>query len=164
MLSAVLLLSGCDSFGKYSEVEFNNIIVEKINESSLAIEETTSLYKDSLPNVITEKDLIETDEMQASYKNALGSLEETAQLLILEARNLEQQNAVRTELEVYRSAASIYLDAYASMLSYYGDEVYKEDITQVESIDEALHTNYTTFIEANNDLVDALESFVAPAN
>lgn len=161
MLSSAFVLSACDFLGKYSEVEYNNVIVEKINESSIAIEETTIIYNSTLPDVITEQDAIETAEMEESYENALSLLEETAQLLTLEARNIEQQNTVRTELETYRSAASIYLESYASMLSYYSEELYKEDITQVESMDETLHTNYTTFIEANNDLVDALESFVA---
>lgn len=162
LLSSTLLL-GCSLLGKYSEVEYNNLVVEKINETSLAIEETTSLYNETLPDVVTEEDIIVTGEMQTSYEAAIESLEDTADLLVLEARNLEQQNAVRTELETYRSAAQIYLESYATMLSYYGEGTYIEDISQVETLDETMHVNYTTFIEANNDLVDTLESFVAAA-
>lgn len=160
---AIFAFSSCASFGKYGEIEYNNVIVEQINESSIAIEETTNLYKETLPDVITEKDVIEVKEMENAYASALNILEKTTDLLLIEARNIEQQNAVRTELETYRSAAQIYLESFDLMLNYYGDETYKEDITQVEIIDETLHTNYTTFIEANNDLVDILESFVASA-
>ena len=83
-------------------------------------------------------------------------------LLVMESRSLDQENAVRIELETYRSAAEIYLETYATMLSYYKEGTYKEDISQVETLDETMHINYTTFIEANNDLVDMLESFVGP--
>lgn len=163
LLVSAFVLSGCSLLGKYSEVEYNNLVVEKINETSLAIEATTSLYNETLPDVVTEEDVIVTDEMQGSYETAVESLEDTADLLVLEARNLEQQNAVRTELETYRSAAQIYLESYATMLSYYSEGTYMEDISQVETLDETMHVNYTTFIEANNDLVDTLESFVAAA-
>lgn len=163
LLVSVFVLSGCSLLGKYSEVEYNNLVVEKINETSLAIEATTSLYNETLPDVVTEENIIVTDEMQGSYEAAVESLEDTADLLALEARNLEQQNAVRTELETYRSAAQIYLESYAAMLSYYSEGTYVEDISQVETLDETMHINYTTFIEANNDLVDTLESFVAAA-
>lgn len=161
LLLGSLFLFGCEGFGKYSEVEYNNLIVEELNKASLAIEETTSLYNDTLPDVITEADIIETDSMESSYDEAVSALEKTADLLTLEARNLEQQNAVRTELETYRSAAQIYLDSYSNMLSYYSEGTYKEDISQVKTLDETMHTDYTTFIEANNDLVDVLEAYVS---
>lgn len=162
LLTSSLFLFGCDSLGKYSQIEYNNLIVEQVNSTSLAIEATTSLYNDTLPDVVTEEDLIETTEMQNSYDDAIKALDKTADLLTLEARDLEQQNAIRTELETYRSAAEIYLDSYADMLSYYSEGTYKEDISKVESLDETMHTNYTTFIEANNDLVNSLETFVKP--
>ena len=160
---STLSLASCSLLGKYSEVEYNNLVVESVNETSLAIEATTSLYNETLPDVVTEENVIETSEMQSSYEAAVESLEDTTDLLVLEARNLEQQNAVRTELETYRSAAEIYLESYAAMLSYYSEGTYVEDISQVETLDETMHINYTTFIEANNDLVDTLESFVATA-
>lgn len=160
LLISSVSLFGCSLLGKYSEVEYNNIVVEKINETSLAIEATTSLYNETLPDVVTEEDVIVTEEMQNSYEAAVESLEGTADLLVLEARNLEQQNAVRTELETYRSAGQIYLESYAAMLSYYSEGTYVEDISKVETLDETMHVNYTTFIEANNDLVDTLETFV----
>lgn len=163
LLVSSVFLFGCSLLGKYSEVEYNNLVVEKVNETSLAIEATTSLYNETLPDVVTEEDVIVTEEMQNSYESAVESLEDTADLLVLEARNLEQQNAVRTELETYRSAAQIYLESYATMLSYYSEGTYIEDISQVETLDETMHVNYTTFIEANNDLVDTLEGFVAAA-
>lgn len=163
LLVSAFFLTGCDSFGKYSEVEYNNLVVEEVNATSLAIENTTSLYNETLPDVVTEADVIETDVMETSYDEAIKSLEKTVDLLTVEARNLEQQNAVRTELETYRTAAELYLESYSAMLSYYSEGTYQEDISKVESLDETMHVNYTTFIEANNDLVDTLESYVTPA-
>lgn len=160
LLVPSVFLFGCSLLGKYSEVEYNNLVVEKINETSLAVEATTSLYNETLPEKVSEKDVIEVSGMQDAYDEAVKSLEKTADLLTLEARNLEQQNAVRTELETYRSAGQIYLESYATMLSYYSEGTYTEDLTQVETLDETMHVNYTTFIEANNDLVDTLETFV----
>ncbi|MEK9159516.1 MAG: hypothetical protein AAB383_02175 [Patescibacteria group bacterium] len=161
LLVSAFVLSGCNLLGKYSEVEYNNLVVEEVNATSLAIENTTSLYNETLPDVVTEEDLIDTAAMESSYDDAVSALEKTAELLTLEARNLEQQNAVRTEVETYRTAAELYLESYAAMLSYYSEGTYKEDISQVESLDETMHINYTTFIEANNDLVDTLESYVS---
>ncbi len=163
LLLSAFILTGCSFLGKYSEIEYNNLVVEKVNEASLAVEATTSLYNETLPDVVTEESTIEIGEMENSYDEAVKLIEETDDLLILESRNLEQQNAVRTELETYRSAAQIYLESYEAMLSYYSEGTYKEDISQVETLDETMHTNYTTFIEANNDLVDTLESYVTPA-
>jgi hypothetical protein len=131
-----------------------------MNQSSLALEETTELYNQTLPGVITEEHEIDINEMEDSFKNAQKLFENSADLLNLESRNIEQQNAVRTELGTYRSAAELYLETYDAMLTYYRDGDYKEDLTKVETLDETLHTHYTTFIEANNDLVDTLESFV----
>ncbi len=160
LLLSAFVFSGCSFLGKYSEVEYNNLVVEKVNEASLAIEATTSLYNENLPDVVTEESVIETAAMEDSYDDATKLLEGTEDLLIIESRNLEQQNAVRTELETYRSAAQLYLESYAAMLSYYSEGTYKEDVSQVETLDETMHTNYTTFIEANNDLVTTLEGYV----
>lgn len=160
LLFFIFLLPACELFSKYGEIEYNNLIVDRVNETSLAIEETATLYNETLPNEVTEKDIIDVTEMQVSYESALELLANMNELLELESRNMEQQNAVRTELQTYTSAGDLYLQSYSEMLTYYSTNAYVEDITQVEPIDESLHTNYTTFIEANNDLVDILESFV----
>jgi len=159
-VSVALLLTGCSFFSKYGEIEYNNLIVEKINETSLAIEETATIYNETIPDVVTEKDTFDVTAMQASYDNATELLKEIDGLLIYESRNTEQQNAVRAEVQTYMSAADLYLQTYSEMLSYFGGTAYQDDITQVKPMDETLHTNYTTFIESNNDLVDTLESFL----
>lgn len=159
-LSFVLLLSGCELFSAYGEVEYNNLIVDRVNETSLAIEETATLYNETLPSEVTEQDEVDITEMNASYETALELLANMNELLELESRNTEQHSAVRTELQTYMSAGDLYLESYSEMLTYYSSGTYKENITEVENIDEDLHVNYTTFIEANNDLVDILDSFM----
>lgn len=165
-----LSLTACSLFGKYGEVEYNNLVVEKINETSLAIENTATLYNETIPDVVTEKDTFDTTAMRAGYETALDILKNTNDLLDLEGSNVEQQNAVRSELQTYMTSGDLYLQSYSEMLTYYspsandtgsdGTVTYKDDITKVTPIDEILHTNYTTFIESNNDLVDTLESFL----
>ncbi len=159
-LSIALIFSGCSLFSKYGEIEYNNLIVEKINATSLAIEETATIYNETLPEVVTEKDTFDITEMQNSYNDAIEYLAEINTLLTLESRNTEQQNAVRTEIQTYTSAGNLYLQSYSEMLTYFGTTAYQEDITQVKPMDETLHLNYTTFIESNNDLVDTLDSFL----
>ncbi len=155
------LLPACALFSKYGEVEYNNLIVDHINNASLAIEKTATLYNETLPEVVTEKDILDLTEMQASASEARDLLADTEKLFAFESRNTEQQSAVHAELQTYMEAGDLYLQSYSEMIDYYSTDAYKEDITQVKPIDEILHTDYTTFIEANNDLVDILESFVA---
>lgn len=161
LLVFTLLLSACELFGQYGEVEYNNLIVDKLNVTSPAIEATATLYNSTLPDIVTEQDIIETSEMKSAYETAQNYLADTNELLDLESRNVEQQNAVRAELQTYLTAADLYLQIFSEMLTYYSSSAQQEDISQVELLDEELHTNYTTFIEANNDLVDVLESFIA---
>jgi len=163
-LSALLLIAllpACSLFGKYSEVEYNNLIVDHVNNTSLAIEKTATLYNETLPEVVTEKDTLDLGEMQTGADDARQLLADTEKLIAYESRNTEQQTAVTAELQTYMEAGDLYLQSYSEMLQYYVDGTYQADITQVKPLDEILHTNYTTFIEANNDLVDILESFVA---
>lgn len=164
VLSALLLIAllpACSLFSKYSEVEYNNLIVDHVNNTSLAIEKTATLYNETLPEVVTEKDTLDLGEMQTGADDARQLLADTEKLIAYESRNTEQQTAVIAELQTYMEAGDLYLQSYSEMLQYYVDGTYQDDITQVKPLDEILHTNYTTFIEANNDLVDILESFVA---
>jgi hypothetical protein len=157
--STVILLS-CSLLGKYSEVEYHNLVIESVKEASLAIEDTAVIYNGTLPDVVTEQVEVDTSEMQAAYDDAAAALEDTEELLTLEAQNIEQQNAVRTELETYRTAAALYLESYEAMLTYYEDGTYKTDLTQVKPLDEAMYINYTTFTAANNDLMEIMNGFV----
>lgn len=159
-LALSVLLTSCTLFGSLSEIDYNNSIVETVNASSTAIEQTATLYNETIPSRVTEKDEIDLTQMQTAYDTAIDETEKIASALNLESRNLDQQTAVRTAVTVYESAATLYLESYKKTLSYYEDGTYKEDITQVNTLDESLHTAYTTFIEANNDLVDALELYV----
>lgn len=160
MLVLSLVLSACSVFGKLSEIEYNNQIVEQINTTSSTIEDTATLYNDNIPDLVTEESSIDTSKTKASYKKAEDSLEESKALLSLEGRNIEQQNAARTELQSYLSAGEAYLESYQKMLDYYDTEAFKTDVDKVESLDETLHKDYTTFIQANNDLVETLDQFV----
>lgn len=159
-ITALSVLSACSVFTTYTTVEYNNFVVEKINASSSAIEETATLYNDTIPDIVTEQDEIEIEEMQTSYSAAKTAIDATEAALKYESRNEEQQIATRISLETYLSAADEYMAAYQVMLDYYEFDEYKEHIAEVETIDENLHTHYTTFIEANNDLVETLEQFV----
>jgi hypothetical protein len=158
--AAALLLTACSVFGKLSDVDYNNQVVESINATSTVIETTATLYNDTVPNVVNETDVVDTAAMQSSYDQASTSLKGLADLLSLEGRDIEQQNAVRTDLETYQTAGEQYLQTYSDMLTYYSTDEYQKDISKVKTIDENLHTGYTTFIQANNDLVDTLDSFV----
>jgi len=136
------------------------MVVEGINLSSPAIEISATTYINTIPDVVTETTEIDTSEMESSYENSSTLLENVGLLLIVESRDEDQQSAVREELTTYISAAKLYLEAYAETLEYYTSETYKEDISKVETLDENLHANYNTFMEANNDLVETLDSYV----
>lgn len=158
--AAALLLTSCSVFNKLSDVEYNNQVVAGINSISTVIEETATLYNDTVPNVVNETDTVDTTAMQSKYTESMDALKNLDSLLTIEGRNIEQQNAVRTGLQTYQTAADQYLQTYNDMLTYYSGAEYQQDVSKVKSIDENLHTGYTTFIQANNDLVDTLDSFV----
>lgn len=158
-LLATLLCSAC-SFTKLGVIEYNNRTVEQINLTSAAIETSATLYNEVIPDVVTEQDEIKTSRMTSAHSEAQKEVNQTSKLLDLQSRNAEQEQATKESITVYLSAADLYLSSYEDMLNYYASEQYKEDIAKVQSLDESLHTHYTTFIEANNDLVEVLEGFV----
>lgn len=160
-LTLTLLLTSCSWSGKLSKIQYNNDIVESVNEVSTALETTATLYNETIPDLVTEATEITSTEMQTSYDSAVLLTSDIDALLLLESKDIEQQNAVRPALETYQSAGTNYLESYAEMLEYYSSGTYQTDVTQVKTLDEALHAHYTTFIQANNDLVEVLESFVA---
>ena len=159
-LVASLLLASCTMFGKLGEVEYYEAVVDQINEVSGPIEESATLYNETVPDLVTEASEVDTTNMQTSYNEASAALNESEGLLSLESRNIEQENQVRTELQTYQSAASDYLKLYEQMLTYYGTGAFKEDLSKVKSLNTDLHTSYTTFIQAHNELVEVLESYV----
>jgi hypothetical protein len=160
LLALIIFLLPACFLTKNGIVDYNNLVVERIKVTSPIIEESATLYNASIPDVVTEEAAIETEEMQTAFDSATESLEDIPPLLNLESRDLEQQRAVMVALEIYITAAGLYLDTYQEMLDYYALEGHANEVSQVESLDEVLHKNYTIFTEANNDLVETLELFV----
>jgi hypothetical protein len=64
------LFLGCIDSGKLSEVEYNNEVVEKLNLTSGAIEETTAVYDNSVPNIVTEDSAIDATALEAASQTA----------------------------------------------------------------------------------------------
>lgn len=156
-LLLTLVLSGCTP----SPLDYNNLVVTQVNESSASIEESATHYNALIPDVVTEQDEIDTSTMEDLLQTMQSELNDVSDLLELESRDEDQIISVRDEaLPVYIEAANNYITAYDSIMVYYQSGEYQEDITKVVDLDEELHTYYTTFIEANNDLVTTLESFV----
>jgi hypothetical protein len=152
------LFTGCNF--KYSAVEYNNRIVEQINGSSSLIEESAALYNKVIPNTMTEQIEIDTVGMNELFRQSSQALNSTKRLVNLESRKEEQALETQAGINTYIAAGDFYLSTYEKMLTYYSTDAYKEDISQVASLDETLHEHFTTFIEANNDLVEILEAFV----
>lgn len=163
LFTMIALLPAC-YISKESSVNYNNLIVEQMKLTTPAIEETATLYNATIPNPVTELTEIDTSEMQKSYDAAYDLLADLKPLTDLESREEEQQAQVSAELETYITAAELYFESYQTVLDYYGNETYKEDVTMVTQYDENLHTSYTTFIEANNDLAETLDSFMHEEN
>jgi hypothetical protein len=160
---ALLSLSGCSfvtNLQKHSTEEYHNMIVNQVNVSSPLIKETGTLYTSTIPDIVTEKDEIDTSKMEEVYEEALNELEEMKPLLEIESKNEEQQTVARESITIYLEAAQQYLESFSTTLEYYSSGAYKEDITQVDDLDATLHEHFNVFIEANNDLSTSLETFV----
>ena len=159
-LILVIAFSGCDFFTKLSEIEYNNRVVENLNNTSLALEETTNLYNDSIPSIVTEESEIDVSALKSSLETSKTFLKEIEALKTLESKNLEQETQVENSLNSYITTAEEYFSAYEEMLNYYESGEFKKDISLVTPIDESIHINYSAFINANNDLVGLLDSFM----
>ena len=152
-----LLLTGC-GFAQ-SPVEYNDKIVAEIQESSQTLQSSVESYLASIPEKITEETTVETDSMEDSFKAAQKTLKSNQKLLTLASKNLEQETEVKKAVATYLSTAQSYLDSYQEMLTYY-EGAYQEDPNQVPKLNAKLHANYSTFIEANNDLAGLLQVYV----
>lgn len=160
ILGLSTLLSACSLFSGLNEADFYTRVVETINVSSQAIETSITLYGEDIPDMVTEDSMIDASTMQASLAVIQNALKDSVKLIELQSQNVEQMNAVHTELTTYLKAADEYTTTYSSMVDYYANGTYQTDIEKVKVHNTALHTAYSTFIEANNDLVETLESFV----
>lgn len=159
LFTMIVLLPAC-YISKESAVNYNNAIVEQMKLVTPAIEESATLYNSTIPNPVTELTEIDTSAMQSSYDTAYDLFADLKPLSSLESREEDQQAQVRADLETYITAAELYFESYSKVLGYYSTGDYKQDVTKVTQYDEDLHNSYTTFIEANNDLVETLDSFM----
>ncbi|EKD93766.1 MAG: hypothetical protein ACD_28C00063G0022 [uncultured bacterium] len=151
---------GCLKSGKLSEVEYNNAIVEKLNLTSGAIEETTTTYDNSIPNIVTEDSEIDATSLQTTSQSAAEKIALSEEVLTLKSKNSDQEEAVKSEFQNYLALAEEYLKAYDEMLTYYSANTFKENLDDVATYDEKLHIQYNKFIESNNKLVDILADYV----
>jgi hypothetical protein len=155
-----LIMTGCLDDGSLSTVEYNNAVVEMLNDTSAAIEDTTTVYDDSIPNIVTEETEVETTEMQISYEAAKLQLETAYTVLDIISKNSTQQEEVRAEFQAYLDLGSDYIETFETVLSYYGGSEFAENLDLVAEYDEGLHTGYNDFINSNNNLVDILADFI----
>ncbi|MEK7146147.1 MAG: hypothetical protein AAB802_03090, partial [Patescibacteria group bacterium] len=109
-----------------------------------------------------EEGALET--LENLYKTAKNETQETENLIELKSKNPEQEAAADEAITNYLSIANDYLTHFDAMLEYYQSETYQKDVSQVKELDDNLHSAYSTFIEANNDLVEALSPFVSASH
>lgn len=160
VISMFAILSGCDAFSKLNTIEYNNEVVEQINETSTQLEKTATLYNETVPTVVTENIEIKTEDMLKELSSAQDLVKEIDSLANVESKDEEQQASVTTAITDYKTKADAYLTAYQEMYTYYSSGEYKTDISKVTDLDENIHTTYSAFIEQNNTLVGILDSYV----
>lgn len=160
LLTLSLILFGCTSGTTLSTIEFNNEVVDILNETSAAIEDTTTTYDESVPNIVTEEAIVDTAAMQTFYDDAMDKAEAARNVLNLKSRNQDQETAVKAEFETYLELSDSYLTTYGEMIEYYQSGSFAENLDSVATYDEELHLGYNDFIESNNSLVDILAGFI----
>lgn len=155
-----LLLTGCSTFSKYSEAEYNNYVAENVNTVTLNVKEIHDLYVNEIPNKINEETEVETEELEEKFELRENVLSSVMSIPKLESKNPEQEKEVEEKLAAYLEAVEEYYATYEEILDYYKEAEYKEDPTRVKPLDEILSNKYNDFTDANNELSDTLESFV----
>ncbi len=161
VIAIIGLLTACTSAaGSLSTVEYNNEVVETLNLTSSSIEDTTTTYDSSVPNIVTEEAEVDTDAMQAVYDEAYGFLTDAKAVLELSSKNASQEEAIKSEFINYLDLGEAYLATYSEMITYYSSGEFIENLDLVATYDEALHMGYNDFIDSNNSLVDVLAGFI----
>ncbi|MBU1018378.1 MAG: hypothetical protein ABII07_03335 [Patescibacteria group bacterium] len=157
-----ILLAGCNMefFEKLSPIQYNNKVVESLNQTSETIENTILVYDISIPDLVTEESEIDTTDMETSYDLAKEIISNSASILELSSKDEAQQTEVRVEFQNYISLGEEYLAKYLAMIEYYKTGLYLEDLSLVTEHDTTIYDAYNTFIESNNTLVDILESYI----
>lgn len=156
---SLIAFSGCSS-GKLSAVEYNNAVVQILNDTSAAIEETTQAYDKSVPNVVTEESEVDVEALKAARQEALSTITLADQVVNLKSQEESQQMEVKQAFVEYTELATNYLSSYQEMISYYENKEFVENLDKVAVYDEELHAQYNEFIAANNTLVDILGKYV----
>ncbi len=159
-LAVLTLLTGCSGSGKLSAIQYNNQFVETINTASAAIEESTSIYDEQVPNIVTEDSTVDVAPLETALATAQTQITAAEALAALQSKNEEQQAATQAELATFMTLAKTYLDSYAAMIAYYKGGEYKENLDKVAAFDQDLHKQYNDFITSHNKLVDLLAGFV----
>lgn len=160
LISAMSLLAvGCDD-GKLSVVGYNNEVVDALNTTSEMVEATTTAYDEIIPNIVTEDSEIDVTPLKTALNSASIQLDSATSVLDLMSRDLEQETTVKEEFTNYLELGESYLTTYKTMVTYYENNKFVENLDLVAEYDDQLHEEYNTFIESNNALVDILDSFV----
>jgi len=157
LLIIVSIASGC---GELSALKYNDTVVEKINSSSEALNETISAYDKNIPDLVTEETTVETAEMESALSSAQTITEECQSLTTLVSKDQLQQEEVKAELEKYLSLTEEYLTSYEAMLNYYKNEDYKESPEKVSEYDKEIYEKSSSIFDSNNSLEDILEKYV----
>lgn len=155
-----LLATGCLNDGKLSAIQYNNKFVKTINTSSGALKESTNIYDQQIPTIVTEDSTIAVSELETTLIFVQEYIKLNQALLPLESKNAEQQTATQTELAIFLSLADTYIKTYTDMIAYYKGGDYKTNLDKVATFDQDLHAQYNDFIASHNKLVDILAEFV----
>lgn len=156
---SILIFSGCND-GKLTTIEYNNSVVDILNNTSTAIQETTNLYETAIPNIVSEDSKIDIAPLKTAGQTAQEKFDASKQVLELKSRNAEQETAVKLEFITYTELGETYMATYNEMIRYYENPDFAKNLDSVETYDEKLHKQYNDFIESNNKLVDILAQFV----
>jgi hypothetical protein len=161
LLALALIGSGCFNANQKSVIEYNNEVVTTLNLASSAIENSTVVYDETIPNIVTESSTIDPGPVEEAYAAARAEIDAAGSVMDLTSADASQTDLIQTEFQAYLELADLYLDTYTEMVEYYKSNGYKEELDTVSTFDQDLHNQYNEFIKSNNDLVDILAGFVS---
>jgi len=143
-----------------SPIEYNNAVVDVLNKTSAAVQNSTTVYDAGIPSIVTETAAIDTSALQTAYTEMETQIQSASSILSLKSKNAEQETAVLAEFKNYLEISQEYLVLYAEMTAYYTDGTFSTDLEKVSEYDDSLHATYNEFIDSNNKLVDILGEYV----
>lgn len=160
LASLAVLTTGCLNNGELSAIQFNNQFVEIINSASAAVKESTDVYDQQIPNIVTEDSTVDVAPLETSLTEAQTQMTAAETLATLQSKDESQQDAVQSEFATFLALGKTYLESYTAMIAYYKGWEYKENLDKVATLDLDLHNQYNDFIASHNKLVDILAGFV----